>query len=163
MDPWFSQAHEELRVRVRDFARREIAPVAAALDAESRFPWENVRKLADAGWFGINVPEEYGGFGLDYISYILVIEELARVDASHAITVSAHSTLGTSPILAFGTAEQKQRYLPLARARAGAGRVRSHGAGRRLRRRGHPHGRRARERQLPAQRQQDLHHARRRR
>ena len=113
MNPWFSQAHEELRTRVREFARCEIAPVAVALDAESRFPWENVRKLADAGWFGINVPEEYGGLGLDYISYVLVVEELARTDASHAITVSAHSTLGASPILAFGTAEQKQRYLPL--------------------------------------------------
>jgi butyryl-CoA dehydrogenase len=69
--------------------------------------------MADMGLFGVNIPVEYGGLGLDYTSYILVIEELARVDASHSITVSAHSTLGSSPILAFGTEEQKQRYLPL--------------------------------------------------
>jgi butyryl-CoA dehydrogenase len=113
MYPWFSKAHEELRTRVREFARCEIAPVAAELDAESRFPWENIRKMADAGLFGVAVPQEHGGLGLDYISYILVIEELACVDASHAITVSAHSTLGASPILTFGTAQQKERYLPL--------------------------------------------------
>jgi alkylation response protein AidB-like acyl-CoA dehydrogenase len=113
MDPYFTREHEALRRQVRDFAEEEIAPVAAQLDEESRFPWENVRKLADRGWLGVNVPVQYGGLGLDYISYILVIEELARVDASHAITISAHSTLGTSPILAFGTDEQKQRYLPL--------------------------------------------------
>jgi butyryl-CoA dehydrogenase len=113
MQPWFSEAHEELRSRVREFARTEIEPVAATLDAESRFPWENVRKLADAGFLGITVPPEYGGLGLDYISYVVVIEELARSDASHAITVSAHSTLGTSPIQEFGTEAQKRRFLPL--------------------------------------------------
>ena len=113
MHPWFNQSHEDLRARVQEFARTEIAPVAAALDAESRFPWENVRKMADLGLLGVNLPREYGGLGLDYISYILVIEELASVDASHSITVSAHSTLGSSPIFAFGTEEQKERYLPL--------------------------------------------------
>jgi alkylation response protein AidB-like acyl-CoA dehydrogenase len=113
MLPYFNEAHEELRAEVRDFALSEIAPVAARLDAESRFPWDNVRKMADMGLFGINVPEQYGGRGLDYVSYIMVIEELARVDASHSITVSAHCTLGMSPILSFGTEAQKQRYVPL--------------------------------------------------
>ena len=113
MSPYFTDQHESLRHEVRDFAESEIAPVARELDAESRFPWENVRKMAERGWFGVNVPEQYGGLGLDYISYILVIEELARVDASHAITISAHSTLGMSPILAFGTEAQKQRFVPL--------------------------------------------------
>ena len=113
MDPYQNQSHCTLREAVREFAQEEIAPVARALDAESRFPWENVRKMADLGWFGVNVPEQYGGLGLDYISYILVLEELARVDASHSITISAHSTLASSPILNFGTEEQKQRYLPL--------------------------------------------------
>jgi alkylation response protein AidB-like acyl-CoA dehydrogenase len=113
MDPYFNKEHEALRQQVRDFAEDEIAPIAARLDEESRFPWDNVRQLAERGWLGVNVPAEYGGLGLDYISYILVIEELARVDASHAITISAHSTLGTSPIQAFGTEEQKRRYLPL--------------------------------------------------
>jgi alkylation response protein AidB-like acyl-CoA dehydrogenase len=110
---YFSEAHEKLRREVRAFAESEISSVAAKFDADSRFPWENVRKMADLGYFGVNVPEEYGGRGLDYVSYILVLEELARVDASHSITVSAHSTLGMSPILAFGTEAQKQRYLPL--------------------------------------------------
>ena len=113
MDPYQNQSHCALREAVREFGQQEIAPVARALDAESRFPWENVRKMAVLGWFGVNVPEQYGGLGLDYISYMLVIEELARVDASHAITISAHSTLGSSPILNFGTEEQKRRYLPL--------------------------------------------------
>jgi alkylation response protein AidB-like acyl-CoA dehydrogenase len=113
MELYFKKEHEDLRRRVREFAEAEIAPVASQLDAESRFPWENVRKMADLGLFGVNVPREYGGLGLDYISYILVIEELARVDASHSITISAHSTLGSSPILTFGSEEQKQRFLPL--------------------------------------------------
>ena len=113
MSPYFSDQHEALRREVRDFAEAEIAPVARVLDAESRFPWENVRKMADRGWFGINVPERYGGLGRDYTSYILLIEELARVDASHSITISAHSTLGMSPIVAFGSEAQKQRYVPL--------------------------------------------------
>ena len=113
MTAYWNDAHESLRREVREFAEQEIAPVARELDEQSRFPWDNVRKMADRGWFGVNVPEQYGGLGLDYISYILVIEELARVDASHSITISAHSTLGSSPILAFGTEAQKQRYLPL--------------------------------------------------
>ena len=113
MDLYFNKEHEALRQQVREFAEAEIAPVATQLDAESRFPWENVKKMAAMGLFGVNVPQELGGLGLDYISYILVIEELARVDASHSITISAHSTLGSSPILAFGNEEQKRRYLPL--------------------------------------------------
>jgi butyryl-CoA dehydrogenase len=113
MDLYLSEDHERLRARVREFAEAEIAPVARQHDEESRFPWENVKKMADLGLFGINVPTEYGGQGLDNLSYILVLEELARVDASHSITVSAHSTLGASPILNFGNEEQKKRYLPL--------------------------------------------------
>jgi butyryl-CoA dehydrogenase len=113
MSPWFTEKHEALRQWVRAFAEAEIAPVAGELDEASRFPWENVRRMADMGLFGVNVPEALGGLGLDYVSYILVIEELARVDASHAITISAHSTLGMSPIMAFGTAAQKERYVPL--------------------------------------------------
>jgi butyryl-CoA dehydrogenase len=113
MELYFTGQHEELRQKVRSFAQAEIAPVARALDEESRFPWDNVRRMAGLGLLGVNVPERYGGLGLDYISYMLVIEELARVDVSHSITVSAHSTLGTSPILSFGSEEQKQRYVPL--------------------------------------------------
>jgi alkylation response protein AidB-like acyl-CoA dehydrogenase len=87
--------------------------VAERFDRESRFPWETVSRIAQRGWFGINVPERWGGLGRDYISYLLLLEELARVDVSHSITVSAHSTLGLSPILNFGDDTQKERYLPL--------------------------------------------------
>jgi butyryl-CoA dehydrogenase len=107
-----NERHRALRCEVREFAEKEIAPVARDLDEQSRFPWENVRAMADRGWFGAIVPPEYGGLGLDTIAYMLIIEELARVDASHSITISAHNTLGTSPILNFGTEEQKQRFLP---------------------------------------------------
>ncbi|MFP4623309.1 MAG: acyl-CoA dehydrogenase, partial [Gemmatimonadota bacterium] len=113
MQPYLTEQHEGHRAEVRAFAEREIAPVAKELDEQSRFPWDNVRKMADRGWFGIDVPESYGGLGLDYLTYIITIEELARIDASHSITVSAHTTLGLSPILSFGTDAQKERYLPL--------------------------------------------------
>lgn len=111
--PYLTPDHEQLRDLVRDFAEREIRPVARQLDAESRFPWENVKKMADLGFLGAPWPEELGGTGMDYLSYIVLIEELARVDASHSITVSAHTTLGTSPIVSFGTPEQRRTYVPL--------------------------------------------------
>ncbi len=113
MEYLFDENHHLIRDMVRDFARNEIAPVAGELDQKSEFPWENVRKMGELGLFGIPWPEELGGSGMDYISYIIVIHELAKVDASHAITVSAHTTLGTSPIVAFGTQEQRERYVPL--------------------------------------------------
>jgi alkylation response protein AidB-like acyl-CoA dehydrogenase len=113
MERYFDDNHRMIRDMVRDFADREIAPVAGALDQSSEFPWENVKKMADLGLFGIPWAEELQGAGMDYISYIIVINELARVDASHAITISAHTTLGTSPIVSFGTAEQKERFVPL--------------------------------------------------
>lgn len=113
MKPYLTDEHIAHRAEVREFAESEIRPVARDLDAQCRFPWDNVRKMADRGWFGVDVPEALGGLGKDYLSYILTIEELARVDGSHAITVSAHSTLGTSPIVNFGTPDQKERYVPL--------------------------------------------------
>jgi alkylation response protein AidB-like acyl-CoA dehydrogenase len=113
MEPYLNDDHHALRADVREFAETRVAPVARELDEQARFPWDTVREMADRGWFGINAPQELGGLGKDYLSYILVIEELARIDASHSITVSAHSTLGTSPILNFGTDAQKQRFVPL--------------------------------------------------
>ncbi len=110
---YFNDQHVAVRDMVRSFAREEIAPVAARFDAESIFPWENVRKMAELGLLGVPWGEEYGGAGLDLTSYTLTIHELAKVDASHAITISAHTTLGTSPIMHFGTEEQKQRFVPL--------------------------------------------------
>jgi alkylation response protein AidB-like acyl-CoA dehydrogenase len=110
---YFSEQHHAVREMVRAFARDEVAPVAAKHDADSTFPWENVKKMADLGLLGMPWSEELGGAGLDLISYMIAIYEMGKVDASHSITISAHTTLGTSPIVHFGTAEQKQRYVPL--------------------------------------------------
>ena len=110
---YFSEQHLATREMVREFARDEVAPVAAKYDAESKFPWENIRKMGELGLLGVPWPEELGGAGLDLISYTMVIHELAKVDASHGLTVSAHTTLGTSPIVKFGTPEQQRRYVPL--------------------------------------------------
>ena len=109
---YFTDQHLQVREMVREFARDVVRPTARAHDLESKFPWDNVKKMAELGLFGIPWPEELGGAGMDYISYIIVIHELAKVDASHSITVSAHTTLGTSPIVDFGTEEQKRTYVP---------------------------------------------------
>ena len=111
--PYLTPEHHQLRDLVRDFAEREIKPVAREHDASSTFPWDNVKRMGELGFLGAPWPEELGGAGMDYMSYIILVEELARVDASHSITVSAHTTLGTSPIVNFGTDEQKRRYVPL--------------------------------------------------
>ena len=113
MHPFLNQDHLDLKARARHFALNRIAPVAREMDETARFPWDNVKAMAERGWFGIPVPGEFSGMGRDYLSYILVVEELARHDASHAITVSAHTTLATSPILAFGPEAQRARFLPL--------------------------------------------------
>jgi butyryl-CoA dehydrogenase len=112
MDRYLTQAHRELRDRVAAFAKDEIGPVAKAYDESGDFPWRTVASMVRAGLMGVPVPVGLGGMGRDTLSYILVIEELAKVDASHAITVSAHTTLGTSPILTFGTPEQRDRFVP---------------------------------------------------
>ena len=110
---YFNEQHHAVRDMVRAFAREEVAPVAGRLDAAGEFPWENVKRMAELGLLGIPWSEELGGAGLDLTSYMLVIEEMAKVDASHAITISAHTTLGTSPIVNFGTREQQRKYVPL--------------------------------------------------
>ena len=107
-----SEEHELLRRTVREFAEQRIAPEAAELDREHRFPYQIVRELADLGLMGIPIPEEYGGAGGDTLSYAIAIEELTRVDSSVAITVAAHTSLGTTPILLYGTEEQKREWLP---------------------------------------------------
>jgi alkylation response protein AidB-like acyl-CoA dehydrogenase len=113
MERYFDENHHLIRDLVRDFAQNEIAPVAGELDQKSEFPWANVKKMGELGLFGIPWPEELGGAGMDYLSYVIVVHELAKVDASHAITVSAHTTLGTSPIVSFGSDAQKERFVPL--------------------------------------------------
>ena len=110
---YFSDQHIAVRDMVREFARDEVAPVAARFDASQEFPWENVEKMGGLGLLGVPWPEELGGAGLDILSYMIAIHEMAKVDASHGITISAHTTLGTSPIVNFGTQAQKERFVPL--------------------------------------------------
>jgi short-chain 2-methylacyl-CoA dehydrogenase len=107
-----TEEHELLRRTVREFTQERIAPVAEELDREHRFPYEIVAELADLGLMGIPIPEEYGGAGGDTLAYALAVEELTRVDSSVAITVAAHTSLGTMPILLFGTEQQKREWLP---------------------------------------------------
>jgi alkylation response protein AidB-like acyl-CoA dehydrogenase len=107
-----SNDHRLLRDTVREFAEREIAPVAEELDRTKAFPYEIVRRLGELDLMGIPFPEEYGGAGGDSLAYALAVEELARVDSSVAITVCAHTSLGTQPIHLFGSEEQKLEWLP---------------------------------------------------
>ncbi len=107
-----SEEQELLRRTVRDFALTRVAPVAAELDRESRFPYELVAEMAELGLMGIPIPEEYGGAGADTASYAIAVEELTRIDSSVAITVAAHTSLGTMPIYLYGTEAQKQEWLP---------------------------------------------------
>ncbi|MCB0359949.1 MAG: acyl-CoA dehydrogenase family protein [Bdellovibrionales bacterium] len=110
----FDLNEEERLVRKMafDFAEREVKPLARKIDHEHYFPSELIPKLREAGFMGVNVPEAFNGSGLSYLCYALIIEELARVCASTSVIVSAHNSLCVSPILTFGTDEQKQRYLP---------------------------------------------------
>jgi alkylation response protein AidB-like acyl-CoA dehydrogenase len=97
---------------VREFAESRVAPVAEELDREERFPYELVKEMAELGLMGIPISEEFGGAGADTVSYAIAIEELTRIDSSVAITVAAHTSLGTMPIYLFGNDEQKQQWLP---------------------------------------------------
>jgi short/branched chain acyl-CoA dehydrogenase len=107
-----SEEHELIRRTVREFAVERVAPVAEELDREHRFPYELVSELAELGLMGLPIPEQYGGAGGDTLSYAIAIEELTRIDSSVAITVAAHTSLGTMPIFLFGSEEQKQEWLP---------------------------------------------------
>jgi short-chain 2-methylacyl-CoA dehydrogenase len=112
MDFDLSDEHELLRRTVREFAERRIAPVAEELDREHRFPYDIVAEMAELGLMGIPLPEEYGGSGGDTLGYAIAVEELTRIDSSLAITLAAHTSLGTMPIFLFGTEEQKREWLP---------------------------------------------------
>src|SRR3954466_10162944 len=101
-----------LQRTVREFAQGEVAPVAEELDRTKSFPYELVAKMGELGWMGIPFPEEVGGAGGSTLQYAIAVEELTRVDSSVAITMCAHTSLGTQPIHLFGSAEQKERYLP---------------------------------------------------
>jgi alkylation response protein AidB-like acyl-CoA dehydrogenase len=107
-----TEEQDRLRDMLREFASQEIAPKAARYDEANEFPWENIKKMRDLGLFGMIFPEEYGGQGLDTLSYVLAVEEISRACASTGITLAAHVSLGTSPIFNFGTDAQKRKYLP---------------------------------------------------
>jgi len=110
-----SQQHEEFRAKIREFAETEIKPIASTLDQENQFPDEIIRKMGELDLMGIPYPKEYGGAGLDVISYAIAVEELSRVDGGVGVILSAHISLGSYPLMAFGTEKQKKKYLiPLA-------------------------------------------------
>ncbi len=111
-----SVEHEELRQKVREFAESEVKPIAFSLDKESKFPEKAYKKFAEMGMMGLPYPKKYGGAGKDILSYAIAVEELSRVDAGTGVILSAHVSLGAYPIFAFGTEEQKKKYLvPLAK------------------------------------------------
>jgi len=112
MDFELSQEQQMIRQTVREFAEREVKPRAQELDAKAEFSYELTKMMGDLGLFGMNLPEKYGGQGLNTLSYIIAVEEMARVDGSQAATLAAHNSLGISPLYEFGTENQKMRYLP---------------------------------------------------
>ncbi len=110
--PFLTEEHLQIREMVREFAVREVAPIARELDEKKRFPHETIPKLAELGLLGVPFPQEYGGAGLDHVAYMIVVEELSRACGTTGITVAAHTSLGTYPIYAFGTEEQRRRWVP---------------------------------------------------
>jgi short/branched chain acyl-CoA dehydrogenase len=107
-----SEEQQMIRDTVRDFAEREIKPVAQELDEKAEFSYDITAKMGELGLFGMYLPEKYGGQGLDTLSYIIAVEELARIDSSQAATLAAHNSLGIGPIYYYGSEEQKMKYLP---------------------------------------------------
>ena len=112
MDFSLSTDHEILRDSVRSIAEKEIKPMARELDEKEEFSYETMQKMAELGLFGVFVSEQYGGQAMDYLSYIIAVEEIARVDGSHAATVAAENSLGIGPLYYFGNEDQKKKYLP---------------------------------------------------
>jgi short/branched chain acyl-CoA dehydrogenase len=112
MDFDLSGDHQLLQRTVRDFALNEVAPVAEELDRTKAFPYDIVAKMGELGWMGIPFPEEHGGAGGDSLAYAIAVEELTRIDSSVAITLCAHTSLGTQPVYLFGSDEQKADLLP---------------------------------------------------
>ncbi|MCK4678773.1 MAG: acyl-CoA dehydrogenase family protein [Bacteroidales bacterium] len=112
MDFELTEIQQMIRETVRDFAEREIKPVAHDLDEKAEFSEEITKKMGELGLFGMNLPEKYGGQDLDTLSYIIAVEELARIDSSQAATLAAHNSLGIGPLFYFGSEEQKMKYLP---------------------------------------------------
>lgn len=112
MDIYTNSLHEKLRLKVREFAEKEVKPLARELDEKEQFCIPLSKKMGELGLFGITIDPKYGGKGLDYLSFIIAIEELARVDSSQAAILASHNSLGIGPIYNYGTEEQKKKYLP---------------------------------------------------
>src|SRR5215212_9924181 len=118
-----SAEQHEIKERSAEFADREVAPCAAELDREDRVPFETLEKLAEMGFMGLCVPEEYGGAGSDFPTYCLMIEEISRADAGVGVTLAVHTSAGTLPIVMYGSEDQKARWVPdLARGGRSQGR-----------------------------------------
>ena len=114
-----SEEHEMIRQTARDFAQEKIAPIAAEFDESGEFPQETIKKMGEMGFMGIEVPEEYGGAGMDTLSYVLALEEICKADAAHGVVMSVNNSLYAYGFLHFGTEEQKQKYLrPVASGKA---------------------------------------------
>ncbi|MDA3930843.1 MAG: acyl-CoA dehydrogenase family protein [Prolixibacteraceae bacterium] len=112
MNEFLEKNHIDYRAKVRAFAEKHVKPIAIEQDKKEEFPIELAQKMGNEGLFGITMPKELGGQGLDYLSYIIAIEEIARIDSSPAATIAAHNSLGITPIYNFGTEEQKKKYIP---------------------------------------------------
>lgn len=112
MDFDLGATQQDVKERAAEFADREVAPYAANLDLEDRFPAEVFQRLSEAGFMGLCVPEEYGGGGTDFLSYVMLIEEISRADAGVGVTLAVHTSAGTLPILDHGTEHQKSRWVP---------------------------------------------------
>lgn len=112
MDLNFTEEQQMMRKMVRDFAKDRVEPEVARMEREDRFPKELVAEMAELGLMGIPIPEEYGGTGMDFVSYIIAIHELSKVSPALGVILSVHTSVGTNPILYFGTEEQKQKYIP---------------------------------------------------
>jgi short-chain 2-methylacyl-CoA dehydrogenase len=112
INPLLTDRHEQFRMKVRDFAEKEVGPKAAELDVTGTFSDELTMAMGKMGLLGMTVPEQYGGTNMDTLSYIIAVEELARIDGSQAATVAAQNSLGVAPIVKYGTKEQKEKFLP---------------------------------------------------
>jgi alkylation response protein AidB-like acyl-CoA dehydrogenase len=112
MEPFLSEKHRAMRRAVREFCRREIAPIAAEIDQEARFPWEVVEKMGALGYFGMQAPAELSGSAMDAASYVIVVEEISRACAGLGLCVTVHNSVCLYPLVAYGTPEQKQRFVP---------------------------------------------------
>ncbi len=112
MNPFFNEDHESIREMARDFANKTLAPIAAEIDKTEHFPEDVAKQMADLGFLGLKIPEEYGGLGLDMRSYVCVMEEIAKKCATATLFISSANSLSTAPIVISGTEEQKEKYLP---------------------------------------------------